>query len=327
MEFDLQRFSEGDEQPASSEQQPTAESSAEEQAPIPKELDGIPEDIARETMAEFEQSKTQEDTQAPPAPPESVSREEYQAKVEEANQLKAQLAEYQRRQQQAQQPQQPQFQPQQLRITPEVSDKINQAIKAEAMALTGMSDDDVASLDYADDDDPRLSQWAQAKSIAQNRVYGAIQQAQIQQAQQAQQFYNNHMAAIRTYNEFAAKEFAEPDFKEIQNFATNEFFTQLPPNEQKIIANAYVRIERQIASPAEMMVVKNYFGQAKAAYRARGVKQPPRTQMQQPVMPRTDQLRGSAGKGEVTVGELERMLETTDFDKIPEVYQKKLLGY
>ena len=194
------------------------------------------------------------------------------------------------------------------------------------MALTGMSDDDVASLTYADEDDPRISQWNQAKYFAQNRIYGAIQQAQIQRQQQAQQF-NNHLEAIKTYNEFAAKEFAEPDFKAIQNFATNEFFTQLPPNEQKIVANAYLRIERQIASPAEMMVVKNYFGQAKAAYRTRGAKQAPRPQMQQPVMPRSDQLRGSAGKGEVTVGELERMLETTDFDKIPEVYQKKLLGY
>lgn len=319
MEFELQRFADDEESTT-----PQPETSLEEQEPIPEELDGIPEDIARETMAEWEQ--TQEEQPSEPPPPTTVSREEYQAKAAEAEQLKAQLQQYQRQTQQQQQPP-PQFQPQQFKITPEISAKIDEAIKAEAMELSGMSTDDVASLDYADDDDPRISQWNQAKSIAQNRVYAAIQQAQFQQQQQAQQFYNNHMAAIGTYNDFAAKEFKEPDFKNIQQFAANEFFEQLSPNEQKIVANSYLRIERQTASPAEMMVVKNYYERAKAAYRSR--KGRPRKANGQfaPQLPRSDQLRGGAGKNEVSAAELERMLETTEFDKIPEAYQRKLLGY
>lgn len=323
MEFDLQRFDDAPE--PSTEPQPSTEA---QEPPIPEELDGIPEDIARETMSEWQESQPEEskaeETPSEPTPtptPQAYSREDYQAKVNEVEQLKARLADYQR---QAQQPQ-PQFQLPQMKITPEISAKITQAINAEAMNMAGFTPDDVASLQYADDDDPRIAQWNQAKSIAQNNVLGAIRQAQINQQYQAAQFMANQQAAINTYNELVQREMKEPDFQAIQHFATNDFFTQLTPAEQRIIANSYLRVERQIASPAEMLVVKKYYEQAKTAYR--GKTKTRKAPQSPPQLPRSDQLNGSAGKGEMTTAELERMLETTDFDKIPETYQKKLLGY
>lgn len=346
MEFDLQRFDEDTQADAQAE---TAQDvPAEEQEPIPDELSGLPEDIARETMAEWEQSQTEQESESAPetesAPEEPpITREDYQAKVAEVEQLKAQLAAYQQQQQpqpQAQQqpqpqqqppqPQQPpQFQPPQLKITPEVSKQINEAIRAEAMALSGFSQDDVASLDYADADDPRIEQWAQAKNIAQNRVLGAIQSFQIAQQQRAQQFYNEHAAAINAYNQFAQKAFAEPDFQAIQQFATNEYFEQLQPDEQKIIANSYIRVERQLASPAEMLVVKNYFEQAKAAYRTRGSKNHSiqRDKKVTPKLPRSDQLKGSSttSDGQLSAADIEKLLER-DFTTLTHKQQKIALG-
>ncbi len=319
MEFDLQRFD--DEQPTSAE----PETSTDTQEPIPEELGGLGEDYAREAMAEWEETKNGEQPEEVNISSDTVSRADYQAKVDEAEQLKAQIAQYQN-----QNTSQQQFQLPQVKITPEISAKINEAIKAEAMNMAGFSEDDVASLEYADDDDPRIAQWEQAKSIAQNNVLGAITQARIDQQRQVQQFMASQTAAVNDYNEFAKKEFKEPDFKEIQNFATNEFFSNLAPAEQKIIANSYLRIERQVASPAEMLLVKKYYEKAKAAYRGRRGKmstQKNSYQKKSAGLPRVDQLGGVAGKGEITVGELENMLETTDFDKIPKVYQNKLLGY
>lgn len=336
VEFNLQRFT--DEETANTE----TENKPEEQS-IPEELSGLPEKYAREVL---EQSKAeskpqsentpQEETPEDPAraeekpkTEESVPYARFKEKVDEANQLKAQLAEYQRQTQSQQQektaPQQ-QFQEPQFRITPEISAKINAAIKAEAMSLSGMSEDDIASLEYADADDPRISQWNQAQSIAQNRVYNAIQQTQFAQQQQAQQFYKNHMAAIKTYNDFAAKEFAEPDFQAIQKFATNEFFEQLPPNEQQIIANAYLRIERQTASPAEMMCVKNYYERAKSAYRTRGAKKNA-VKQSAPTLPRSDQLKGTSGStnGKLSTRDIEKLLEG-DFTKLDPKTQKMLWG-
>ena len=338
-DFDLQRFA--DEETTNTE----PETSTQEQQPIPEELNGLPEEIARETMAEWEKSqpKVEEPQEESPPPEEKPQTQEsvpyarFKEKVDEANQLKAQLAEYQRKAQQQQQSQQQQppqqqkqFQPPQFRITPEISDKINMAITAEAMALSGMSKDDVASLEYADEGDPRIAQWNQARSIAQNRVYNTIQQVQIQQQQQARQFYNTHVAATQTYNEFVQKEFAEPDFKEIQHFATNEFFEQLAPNEQQIIANSYMRVERQTASPAEMLVVKNYYERAKGAYRTRGAKKTSANAADrkvQPTLPRSDQLRGtsSASDGQLSAKDIEKLLEG-DFTKLDPKTQQMLWG-
>lgn len=335
MEFDLQRFADED-AAQDSAQEISSETQSAEEKPIPEELNGLPEDIARETLAEWEKSQPAPDEKPPEetSPPneEIISREKYQAALDEAAQLKAQLAQYQ--QQQAQTPQQPskpqpqQIQQPQLRITPEISAKINQAIDAEAMALTGFSKEQVAELSYADDDDPRLPQWNLAKNIAQNRVYNAIQQTQLAQQYQAQQFYNNHVAAINTYNEFAKKEFAEPDFKEIQQFATNDFFNQLSPDEQKILANSYVRLERQTASPAEMLVVKTYYERAKAAYRTRGAKKSaPKNTPSAAQLPRSDQLKGTSatGDGQLSVSDFQKLLEG-DFTELDPKTQKQMLA-
>ena len=111
--------------------------------------------MAREAMAEWKElSQESAETETPETPPESdtVSRSDYQAKVDEAESLKAQLAAYQQKQQVSPQ----QIQPPPIGLTPEISAKINQAITAEAMNMVGFSADDVASLEYADNDDPRL---------------------------------------------------------------------------------------------------------------------------------------------------------------------------
>lgn len=339
-EFDLQRFTDEDNTINDAPQ----ETKAEEQAPIPEELSGLPEEYAREVLTEYEQTQTQEETQTEEQPqeqpkpqtPNSVPYARFKEKVDEANQLKAQLAEYQRRQQTPQPSQQPQAPPQQFQtpqfqITPEISKRINEAITAEAMALTGMSKDDVASLEYADDDDPRIAQWNQGKSIAQARVYNAIQQAQVAQHQQAQQYYANHTAAIKAYNDFAAKAFAEPDFQAIQQFAINEFFEQLTPFEKQTIASSYLHVERQTASPAEIMNVTNYFERAKAVFRSRNAK--PKTNQRQRAqqvanLPRVDQINGTAtvSDGQLSASDVEKLLQG-DFTKLDEKTQNKLLGF
>lgn len=344
-EFDLQRFNDDAGQETSADV--SQETQTEEKPPIPEELSGLPEEYAREVLSEAEQTQaeTQTQTEEPqpepseepkPQTPSNIPYARFKEKVDEVNQLKAQLAEYQRRQQPAPQPQQPQaqqlpFQTPQFQITPEISKKINAAINAEAMALTGMSKDDVASLEYADDEDPRIAQWNQGKSIAQARVYNAIQQAQINQQQQVQQYLANRTASIIAYNDFAAKAFNEPDFQAIQQFAINEFFEQLTPFEKQTIASSYLHVERQTASPAEIMNVTNYFEKAKAAFRSRNAKPKPnqRQQAQQAAkLPRVDQLNGTAttSDGQLSASDFEKLLKG-DFTELDKKTREKLLGY
>lgn len=108
------------------------------------------------------------------------------------------------------------------------------------------------------------------------------------------QFLAEHAQAANAYNEYVQQATAEPDFREVQNFAINEFFSQLPPNAQQTLAMSYLRVSRNVASPAEMMVVTNFFENAKTAYRARAQQAKKPAPKPKPTLPRTDQLKGTA---------------------------------
>ena len=194
------------------------------------------------------------------------------------------------------------------------------------MALTGMSKDDVASLEYADEDDPRIVQWQQAKSVAQSNIFNAIRQARFAQQQQAQQFFVQRAASINNYNDYVRRQFAEPDYKNILEFATNEFFESLPQSEQRSLAESYLRVEGQNPLPSDVMSVKNYFELAKIAYRTRANK-PPARGKQQPNLPRTDQITGTTttSDGQLSARDIEKLLEG-DFTELTPQQQKLMLG-
>lgn len=341
-EFDLQRF---DDDGADQGESADVPQESGEEEPLPEELSGLPDDIARDTLAEWKASQPKEDTQgtqepqeAPkPQTEESVPYARFKEKVDEANQLKAQLAEYQRRMQQQpvqQPPPQPQPAQPQMKITPEIAKKINDAIDAEAKLMCGLSKEELEDLEFADDNDPKLMQWNQSKALARGKVFAAIQQAQFEQRQQAQQFIAAHQAAAQFCNDYAQREFAtEPNIQAIQNFASNEFFDQLSPVEKRIIAECFVHVERQVASPAEMYTVKNYYERAKAAFfaRANGAKQqqqqPAQKAQQAAALPRSDQLKGtvSTNSAQLSATDIEKLLER-DFTTIDPKTQHTMLG-
>lgn len=350
-EFDLQRFDEDTADTAAQETSTeAAQSENTEEKPIPEELNGLPEDIARETLNEWEamqkfseepeqEQQAEQPAQEPkPQTEESVPYARFKEKVDEANQLKTLLAQYQQ-QAQARQPQQqqapPPQQPQQgLRITPEVAQKINAAIDAEAKDLTGLTQAEIDELQFADEDDAKVVQWNQAKALARNRVFHALRNELASRQQYTQQFLATHQAAVQSYNDFVQKEFATvPNIQEIQNFAANEFFEQLPPNEKIVLADSYMRVERKTASPAEMLVVQKYYERAKAAFNARAnaAKQPPQTPAQRAQqaqnLPRADQLKGTSSKtdGQLSAKDIEKLLEG-DFTKIDPKTQRIMLG-
>lgn len=343
-EFDLQRFDDDGAQDTSAE--PTVAESSEDKEPIPEELNGIPEDIARETMAEWKasQAESEDEPAQTGKQPGAVPYDRFKEKVDEANQLKAQLAQYQRQfgqQQQVQQPppqpqvqQQPQFQapqvPQpQMKITQEIAKQINLAIVEEARAMTDFTQEEIEEMRFLDEDDPKLAQWNQAKAFATGKVMGAIRQMQAAQQAQTQQFINNHVAAVQRYNAYVQQAMTDPEYQNIQNFAANDFFSSLPKDEQNVLALSYLRAEKNIASPAELIVVQNYFEKAKAAYRSRnrGGRRQTQTRQQNPPLPRADQVTGTVvtDNGQLTERDIERLLET-DFTTINPKTQKVMLG-
>lgn len=334
---------------------------------IPPELEGIDDDeIVKEVMEEAKaqeaepKEEPEEEPKAEPAKdepagpmPTSIPYGRFKEKVdegkrkdEEIEQLKKQLEmlkagtqqqqpilnqpnpQYQMQPAPMPQPQQVQ-QPQQSLFTPENMKLINDAIQREAVAMAQLSKEDMDSLEYMEDDDPRKQRWEYAKEMAKGNIFERIRQAQAQKLAEQARFLEAHNRSVQDFNSFAAKVQSEPDFEEVKNYAVNDFFKALPTQDDKaVIAAAYARIERNVASPEDIYLIKNFFVQAQNAYRSSKPKQTTTNKKEQAdKFPRSNQVAGAgdAGGG-VTVASLEKMLNEMPFDKIDPKYQKLLLG-
>jgi hypothetical protein len=333
----------------------------EEKEPIPEELDGLPEEAAREVMAEA--AKLDEEKAEPESEPQEIDDSQitktqqipykrFKEKVDESNALKAELEAYKKQygalnnQQPAQQePQnfdqpammqsvmannQPQQVPQ-LNLTPNVMRKIEELKKQEALRMSGLSQEDLDGMEYMEEDDPRKTQYQFALKMAENTVMSRIQQAQMEQMRQAEATLRAHDASVQEYNQFAKREMAEPDFQNVMKFAAEEYFFKRSPIEQQTLSEAYYRIERNVASPADVMLIKNYFTEAKNAYHgghsATKSKNPMSKVKQAGTFPRSQQVQGSSDNDTgVSVATLTKMLEEKPWDEIPKKYQKMLMG-
>ena len=357
--FDLQRFAEAEAAPEA-----TPEAAAPEAAPeapkeeIPAELAGISEDSAREAMA---QAKAQAAKEAPAedaadgAVEEAAEdaagltgqkipyvrfKQEHDRKKELEAQLKDLSSEVERlRAQQAppqqapamQQAQAPQVQ--QPRITPEATKQLNAIVRQQALQLTGFSKEDVDALSYMDDDDPRREQWKTAVDVARTQVIDGVYKMQQQRAAYAKHFMQVHNAAVADYNAFAAKEMQEPDYPQVMQYAINEYFTNgISKAEQPAIAAAYQRIERNLASPGDIALVKRYFSDAKAAWKAAHAAATPKSQplakaAQAQQFPRAGKVQGAADTGgNISAATLDKMLAEKNWEDIPDKYKRMLLS-
>ena len=340
LNFDLQLF--GDEENVSSaEKNSTVEDSTEQQE-LPEGFEGL-EEYKDEILADMaEMQKSEENSQAEDSSGEisvgqKVPYERFKSKVDEVAALKAQIDEMKRQGVQAEQPQtSPPTQPQrqqnfsqprqpiqmpQIQVTPEFMNAFKTATNNLAMQMTKFTPEQVKQIEeYGEEGDADAERWNFAKQQAAQFINNKIEQVQIKQAQQAQAFLDDHNAAVQHYNDFASREMQTPEFQNVVNFATGEYFDSLPDNAQKVIANSYVRIERQTASPAEVELVLSFYQQAKAAYQNKNL---PKPQKNNPApktkFPKADQLNGANGNGvqTMTAADLEKIIDSTeDFEKL-----------
>ena len=331
-DFDLQLF---DEEVAESSGESTAEnSSTESTSELPEGFEGL-EEFKDEILQELSGEEKSEETE---------EQSEYKSKDEEIAALKKQIEESKGQGVQSQQktppvqqtpqqlPRQPQMQaPPPMQVTPEFMAAYKKATNALAMQMAGMSEKDLKELEFADEDDPNLQRWQLAQKMAANKVQADIQQARQNQAMQAQRYMNIRNAAVQSYNEYSAREMKESDFEQVKNFAVGELFKVLPMQAQLTLSDSYNKILRDQATPAEIMLVQNYFAQAKAIYRSQKGKQKNNQSARNAAdkLPKIDNLNGASGSvsNGYSVKDLEKIIdETTDFDKLdPKI--RKLFEY
>ncbi len=365
--FDLQLFADEEEATVEVEveqeepkeepqEEPKAEEPKEETAEVPEELDGLDlsqdevKEILKEAAPQEEEKKPEPDADADsdkkqvPPPDETPKQnipyarfkdelDKRHAAEEEIANLKEQLAKAK-----AAPPPQPQAAPppppvEMPSFSPEIAKQIDEAVNKQAMQMTGMTQEDIDALEYADESDAKAKTYRYAKDLARASIIGNIQQAAKRQQEYTARILENHQKLVNEYNRFYDEQKTQPDFNDTVQFATNEFFEQQEPGVQFAVSDAYTRVQRNTASPQDILVVKNFFAEAQKAFRAKAAPpepkvQPQPTQQNKPNLPRTNEVQGSATspKETVTVASLQKLLEENRVEDIPEKYQKILLG-
>lgn len=325
-DFDLQLFD--DDVAENSGESASENSSTESITELPEGFEGLEEfkdDILNE-INDGTQSENSDET------PEVQNT--YQSKDEEIFALKRQIEEMKKQgrpaqpQTQVQQPvqaqsfSQPQSQsPPPIQVTPEFMSAYKQATHSLALQMARMTEKDLKELEFADDDDPKLQQWQLAQKLAADKVQADIRQIRQNQAIQAQRYMSIRNAAVQNYNEYTVQELKEPDFENVKKFAVDTLFKSLPVHIQHVLADSYNRIQTNQATPTEIMLVQNYYAQAKAIYRKQksNPKNNQAARNEAGKLPKIDNLNGAGGNSGdgYSVRDLERLIDATeDFEKL-----------
>ena len=354
--FDIQKFA---------EEVKSAEN-ATENFSIPKELEGISEDIAKEVLEEYASRKSGESAETP-AEPEIEEEGEYtgEGKIEDvkidyarykemldkqkdfenkAKDFEKQLQAYQEKfgdinaQPVPQQYQQPQYQqavqeqkpPEPRYFTAEDARQINDEIIRQTMVATGLTQEDVDNLDYMDDNDPKLATWNACKKYAEFATFYNIMQAQ-RLAEQENLMREMMMKQSQAeFDNYVSQQQEAADFAELQKFAATEYYQKQDNLYRQLLSGADQRIANRQATPYDLRIMQDYMD--KAAKELMSKKQtsvkPQKKPSPKPQFPRTDKVNGIPGSGgDVTNASLAEMMRTMDWDKIPPEYKKRLLGY
>lgn len=222
-------------------------------------------------------------------------------------------------------------------ITADVTQQIEQAIKMEAMRMTGMSEETIDSMEYMDENDSRRQIWNTAQAMARSEIFRKIEQERQRQIDNSRRIIAAHNENVMAYNKFAQEQMQDPDFEAIKDFATQEYFSSLGKDDdgkilQRAVSEAYARIENNRGSLQDTVLIRRFFTDAKNEYRRTHANGSSKGNIEKKVrqgqaFPRSGEINGSGNDGNVTVDTLAIMLETTPFEQIPEEYQRKLLGY
>ena len=338
MQFDIQNFADEEIHEYGDILDGAVEETKDELPPIPKELEGVPEDIVRDIMSKAAQIETPAEN--PPTESEnetSVPYKRFKETLDQKNELDHQLAAYRERygdisaQNQTAPPKQDTPQNPMPQFNSDVVKQIDDAIVQRAMAISGLSKEDVEGIDYLEDGDPRISLWNHARELSKATVYNDIVANHLAQQQELQRMQLLQNQSINDYNNYVAQKQAAENFEDIRHFATGEFFNAQSPIDKEVITDSFSRLSRNMATPADMMIVRNFFTRAENAYANRNSQPniPPKSPLQtpKPNFPRTNQLNGTAGSGGgITQAQLADMLQNKKWSEIPPSYQKILLG-
>lgn len=170
--------------------------------------------------------------------------------------------------QQAMQQQQPeQVQPQQEESRIDFFNKIDELARAAALRDIGLSEEQMATAEYSDDDDivNRAAQYETSMAWHRNAIMVQVQAEQeraMQQQAQVRQLYGDIDNKVAEYRK------TEPAFEQI-NVMMNNYYTELPYNEAVKYATAIQAYQQGNISVQQAQALQEYYDKTRVAYYAK----------------------------------------------------------
>ncbi len=115
--------------------------------------------------------------------------------------------------------------------------------------------------------------WNHARELSKATVYNDIVANHYAQQQELQRMQMLQNQSVNDYNNYVAQKQATENFESIRQYATGEFFNAQTAIDKEIITDSFARLGRNMATPADMMIVRDFFTLAENTFANRNVTQ------------------------------------------------------
>lgn len=216
-----------------------------------------------------------------------------------------------------------------FKITPELAQTINNLIQERAVKISGLNQDEIDALEYADDNDTNKMRYEQAKSMARNMVMQDVNNKYIE-LQNRMQYQQNMARTIADETQKFVNEMKETEnYQNIMNYATGEGLNKYySPYEQVAIREAYAKVNAGVGNVSDIMILRSFWNKSVIDFNNNNNVT---TKIKEQInkknkMPRVSQIQGSgSNKGNIwTIDKIKDALNRGAINEIPPNIQQQI---
>ena len=216
-----------------------------------------------------------------------------------------------------------------FKITPELAQTINNLIQERAVKISGLNQDEIDALEYADDNDTNKMRYEQAKSMARNMVMQDVNNKYIE-LQNRMQYQQNMARTIADETQKFVNEIKETEnYQNIMNYATGEGLNKYySPYEQVAIREAYAKVNAGVGNVSDIMILRSFWNKSVIDFNNNNNVT---TKIKEQInkknkMPRVSQIQGSgSNKGNMwTIDKIKDALNRGAINEIPPNIQQQI---
>lgn len=221
-----------------------------------------------------------------------------------------------------------------FKITPELAQTINNLIQERAVKISGLNQDEIDALEYADDNDTNKMRYEQAKSMARNMVMQDVNNKYIE-LQNRMQYQQNMARTIADETQKFVNEIKETEnYQNIMNYATGEGLNKYySPYEQVAIREAYAKVNAGVGNVSDIMILRSFWNKSVIDFNNNNnvTTKDNSTKIKEQInkknkMPRVSQIQGSgSNKGNIwTIDKIKDALNRGAINEIPPNIQQQI---